>query len=174
MAVVFDREASLDTAYFYLNGAPVGTDSSNQIAGDSVSNDTDVWIGSNYFKGNFDELRISSTVRSADWIETEFNNQKEDSTFFTLGGADPDPPTAVKLAGFRAEGGEGDVVEVSWATAQEIDTLGFDLCRSTAKDGRYERLNSALIPGLIYSMTGRAHSYQDADVSHGQLYENCA
>jgi hypothetical protein len=34
----------------------------------------------------FDEIRISTTVRSADWIKTEFNNQNKPSTFYAVGG----------------------------------------------------------------------------------------
>jgi hypothetical protein len=86
VTAVFDREPTEDTAYFYLNGDPVGTESSPDIAGNSVSGSNDVWIGTNNFIGNLDEVRISSEVRTADWIKTEFNNQKTSSTFYGLSG----------------------------------------------------------------------------------------
>ena len=36
--------------------------------------------------GSLDEIRVSNTVRSADWIATEYNNQSSPATFYTLGG----------------------------------------------------------------------------------------
>ena len=38
----------------------------------------------NPFTGTLDELRISNTARSADWIATEYNNQSSPSTFYTI------------------------------------------------------------------------------------------
>ncbi len=39
-----------------------------------------------FFGGTLDELRISSTARSADWILAEFNNQNRPTQFANLGG----------------------------------------------------------------------------------------
>jgi hypothetical protein len=39
----------------------------------------------NYFQGDLDEVRTSTTARSADWVKTEYNNQSSPSTFYTLG-----------------------------------------------------------------------------------------
>ena len=38
-----------------------------------------------YFDGLIDEVRISNTARSAQWIETSYNNQSSPSTFMTWG-----------------------------------------------------------------------------------------
>ncbi|MDE2312266.1 MAG: DUF2341 domain-containing protein [Patescibacteria group bacterium] len=40
--------------------------------------------GPNYYGGLVDELRVSNTSRSADWISTEYNNQNSTSTFYTV------------------------------------------------------------------------------------------
>jgi hypothetical protein len=40
-----------------------------------------------YFGGTLDEMRISSTALSADWITTEYNNQSSPSTFYSVGSA---------------------------------------------------------------------------------------
>ena len=37
------------------------------------------------FSGTIDEVRISSSARSADWIKTSYNNQSNPSAFFSLG-----------------------------------------------------------------------------------------
>jgi hypothetical protein len=36
------------------------------------------------FNGSIDEVHVSNTVRSADWIKTEFNNQSSPSTFYAI------------------------------------------------------------------------------------------
>jgi hypothetical protein len=37
-----------------------------------------------YHDETVDEARISGTVRSADWIKTEYNNQYSPSTFYSV------------------------------------------------------------------------------------------
>ena len=78
-------------------------------------------------------------------------------------------PTVVKLKSFTATG-NGKQVKVDWETASEIDNLGFNLYRSTKKDGRYTKLNKSLIPGLISSPTGQKYTYADKKVIKGKLY----
>jgi hypothetical protein len=78
---VFDRSAGSDTGYFYLNGAPVGSETSSLIAGNSASGSDDFSIGCRQssnrpWMGNIDEVRISNGVRSACWIAAEHANQK--------------------------------------------------------------------------------------------------
>jgi hypothetical protein len=48
-----------------------------------------VYIGSdfaaaNFFKGMMDEIRVSNTVKSADWIKAEYYNQNNQTTFTTV------------------------------------------------------------------------------------------
>jgi hypothetical protein len=38
-----------------------------------------------YFSGSIDEVRLSYTARSADWIKTDYNNQSSPGTFITIG-----------------------------------------------------------------------------------------
>jgi hypothetical protein len=37
-----------------------------------------------YFNGTLDEVNVSSTARSADWIQTQYSNQSSPATFYTL------------------------------------------------------------------------------------------
>ena len=41
--------------------------------------------GGSVFNGLIDEVRISNTARSPSWILTEYNNQNNPSTFYTIG-----------------------------------------------------------------------------------------
>jgi hypothetical protein len=44
------------------------------------------WDGTaEWFDGTLDEVRVSETVRSADWIQTEYNNQSNPSSFYSVG-----------------------------------------------------------------------------------------
>jgi hypothetical protein len=49
---------------------------------------TNTLIGFNsgvYFAGSIDEVRVSSIVRSANWVTTEFKNQSNPSAFYSIG-----------------------------------------------------------------------------------------
>ena len=41
-----------------------------------------------FFKGIIDEARISSSARSPEWFETEYNNQNSPSTFYSVGSSE--------------------------------------------------------------------------------------
>ena len=78
-------------ATVYVNGQPAGTttggtgyrlDDSPQIA--YLANSTYGDDESAPLKGSADEFRISTTIRSADWIATEYNNQSSPSTFYAI------------------------------------------------------------------------------------------
>ncbi|MFC1869939.1 DUF2341 domain-containing protein [Chloroflexota bacterium] len=53
-----------------------------------------------FFNGTLDEVRISNSVRSVDWIKTSYNNQNNPSTFYTLGTEENKPvaPTPPPIA----------------------------------------------------------------------------
>ena len=92
VTAVFDREPGTDTAYFYLNGASVGSESSSLIAGNSASGTQAFEIGGANWLGGIDEVRMADTVRTADWIATEYNNQSSPSTFYSVIG--PQTPSS--------------------------------------------------------------------------------
>ncbi len=74
----------------YVNGAASGTPLA--VSG-AIDTSTDAFaIGSlqssptgQWFTGSIDEARVSATNRVADWITTEYNNQSNPGTFYTLG-----------------------------------------------------------------------------------------
>lgn len=51
--------------------------------GFGIGRDTDT--SGRYWRGALDEVRISSTSRSSTWISTEYNNQSDPSSFYTMG-----------------------------------------------------------------------------------------
>ncbi len=61
-------------------------------------------------------------------------------------------------------------VIVEWRTASELDTVGFNLYRSTNSDGAYEQVNAAIIPASPDPWAGGDYSYIDEKVQGGVVY----
>ena len=74
----------------YINGSQ---DAQAATSGSIVNTNQDVVIGADtaaateYFNGMLDEVRISTSGRSADWIATEYRNESSPSTFYSVGSA---------------------------------------------------------------------------------------
>jgi len=164
----YDGSASLK--YIRINN---GADTQSSQSGNLIENGNQVRIGDHAtggdqpFDGIIDEVRISSAARSNTWLNTEYNNQSDPSTFFTLG---PETPaTAIDLISFSATG-DGNHVRLDWETAQEINNLGFYLYRATSSSGPYVKLNAGIIPGLSFSVKGKSYSFMDTTIIPGKLY----
>jgi hypothetical protein len=91
-AVITFKDSTVREVDLYIDGAPVAWDSENVPTFWTTLADPDNWIwGGNadritrHFDGVFDEIRVSNIRRTADWIETEFNNQNDPSTFVIEG-----------------------------------------------------------------------------------------
>jgi len=71
----------------YINGVQEGGIGSS--SGYIINGSVDLFIGkdsnNNRMVGIIDEVRFSNISRSVAWIETEFNNQNDTRTFYTLG-----------------------------------------------------------------------------------------
>jgi hypothetical protein len=89
---------------YYINGSLYGSTTVNT---DFSTNANDLLIGqghrsvgtSIFFNGIIDEVRVSSGTYSADWIQTQYNNQNATSTFYQLGNEQTNEQTVV-LTGF--------------------------------------------------------------------------
>ncbi len=81
---VVDRSA--DTQIIYKNGTQIGSATDISSLG-SVDNSYNLLFSWDWYSiyGKLDEVRISSTARSADWITTEYNNQHSTDTFYSIG-----------------------------------------------------------------------------------------
>ena len=78
---------SSGTATIYKNGTSITSDTVHTSLNESRASNyigRSNWASDSYFDGKFDEFRLSSTARSADWIATEYANQNSPSTFFTI------------------------------------------------------------------------------------------
>ena len=76
---------------------------------------------------------------------------------------------AVELASFTAVA-KVDGVVLNWRTISEINNLGFNVYRSTQKDGKYVLVNAELIGGAGTDATPHDYSFTDENVKVGQTY----
>ncbi len=102
------------TLKLYINGSVQGWQ--NQLSGAIGSDTSDFNIGrgsfgNGYWTGLIDEVRVSNTARSADWIATEYNNESSPATFYTVGAASGSG--VVETPAFNPAGG-------TYASAQTI------------------------------------------------------
>jgi len=80
------------TANIYVDGAD---DSGANPASAWSLGSANIYLGgldgtSNHFTGDVDEARFSSVVRSATWLSTQYKNQSDPATFFTIGSQEID------------------------------------------------------------------------------------
>ena len=75
-------------------------------------------------------------------------------------------PTAVELVSFSAQTQQQSVL-LTWETASELDTLGFNLFRASSENGKRFKLNDMMIRGdnPPGSLVGSVYEYSDAAFS---------
>jgi hypothetical protein len=76
----------------YINGEEVGTPQAHPGAIDKDPMDLRIGAGNypGYIDGTIDEVRISNIDRSAEWIQTSYNNQSNPSAFYSVGAEEAD------------------------------------------------------------------------------------
>jgi hypothetical protein len=122
VVAVADRSGVDGTLSMYIDGDPHGQTNYTGFPGSidsgydwfliSASATTANWVG------NLDEVRVTSGIRSAEWVETEANNQQENSTFFTLGSEEPvnslpSAPTELYSNNNTAQSGQTNPIDIT-------------------------------------------------------------
>jgi hypothetical protein len=62
------------------------------------------------------------------------------------------------------------VVVVEWSTASELNTVGFNLYRSEDPNGKFQIINSQLIPSSPDALVGGNYSFRDTSVQARHTY----
>jgi hypothetical protein len=142
----FVYDISAKTVTFYING---NYDNSYTVGSVSMPS-AGIYIGSlngsgGYWNGSVDEVRISSTARTANWIKTEYNNQSSPATF--------DPIGSEVSGSFGSGGGPAvpSIFQINFANScaivqvtknadgtTKIDSRGYNTC-DTSVARRFER-----------------------------------
>ncbi len=132
----------------------------NATAADLVlGKGTSVFGDNFYFNGVIDEVRISDTARSADWLKTQYNNITSTSTFYWIGSevTDTTPPTPDPMT-FATPPGGGDptalVMEATKATDDSIPIEYFFSYHPCASNGGTGGTQSGWQTSTSYTDTG--------------------
>lgn len=94
VTATWDKSSESGILRIYVNGTEASYYSQNSKTTDAPTSVSEpAYIGRNVrygvygdWDGELDEVRISNTKRSADWIKTEYNNQYSPSTFYSYEG----------------------------------------------------------------------------------------
>jgi concanavalin A-like lectin/glucanase superfamily protein len=86
--IVYTKNGAGATHALYLDGVAQSLSTNNPVTYVNATNP--LWIGkrgaaTQPWAGVVDELRISTTVRTAAWIATEYTNQKTPASFLFVG-----------------------------------------------------------------------------------------
>ncbi|MFX0005701.1 MAG: DUF2341 domain-containing protein, partial [Candidatus Hermodarchaeota archaeon] len=90
--LVLTLKYSTKSVIIYLNGSALSLYTENVPTHWTQLANLDDWLwgGNNIatgdqFQGIFDEIRVSNVAHSSDWILTEFNNQNDPASFYSIG-----------------------------------------------------------------------------------------
>lgn len=109
----------------YVNGdsSSTGTSTSTVSTGTAIDR---LYIGvrsdvNGEYEGSLAEVRIRLASLSADWITTEYNNQKNDGTFWTAG--TPSENYEYEQEGFRFRNDDGSETTATWRAVQDTNAI---------------------------------------------------
>ena len=154
----------------YKNGDVDGQDT---IGSESYVATSNFYIASNrgiadrYADSIIDEVRISSTARSADWITTEYNNQSDPDNFYELG-IEELSNTATAPTATQATDGTGYVtIQTIIDNANDDDTLKFKI-EYSLDDGSTWTDGDPYLTSFITTSPDQA---TEPDVTNAQEYQ---
>jgi hypothetical protein len=90
VSVIIPQDVNINQTLCFVDGqlesvdATFGSGTASSGSGGANNFQVAYTLNKNGLMGSLDEIRISDTMHSADWIATEFNNQFNPSSFFTF------------------------------------------------------------------------------------------
>jgi hypothetical protein len=101
---------------------------------------------------------------TANWVEKNNVTAFSDWTLSSVSA------TTVRITALAAQSTKNRVL-VHWETVSEVDDLGFNMLRSTSREGPFVPLNADLLPAQASgSLSGAAYSFADSEVVSGATY----
>ena len=141
--IIFSKENYIVGSNYmdmYIDGSNSGMSYSNTNSPWDFYSDTDFRISSNYFNGSIDEVTISNTVRSAQYISTSYNNQNSTSTFYSIGSHQstlaPSNPTLVSPADSSNTADNTPTLSANYTdpNAGDVGTTNYRISSISAQD----------------------------------------
>ncbi len=123
-----------------------------------------------YMNGQLDEVSVSNTERSADWIRTAYNNQNTPETYLSFGQEqeiDNTPPGAPQnVAAIAQPGGSIDITwdDVNETGINESGVVSYSIKRSGNSGGTYSEV------GTITDNESNRYVFTDNSVITGTTY----
>ncbi len=119
------------------------------------------------FDGRIDEVRLSNTARSVEWIATSYNNQNNPSAFYTVGPQEftdktaPNSPTSAVATAIAG----GDII-ISFDDMDETGSgvVSYSIQRAAAAGGTYTEI------GIVSDNESVSYSFTDNTASDGTTY----
>ena len=164
--VAFTFDSGTDEVLLYVNGVVRGSDSySGTIGLDTSDVRIGVWELAGWaFNGDIDEVRISDTARSTEWMAATHRIANAPAAYLSFDAE----TTLVALAHFEAVGLR-DFIDVRWETRTEVDVEGFHLYRGE-DDSEPVRITTALIPAAGSEIAGAQYEFPDREVEPAKVY----
>ena len=120
--------------------------------------------GAYAFNGLMNDVRVSSVVRSSDWIATEYNNQSNPSTFYGAGGANS--PSISSLSPTQPMAGKAvTIAGVFFGSTQGTSTVSFNGVAATPTNWSATSITAPdqTYTQFAYDYRGRRISITDAN-----------
>ncbi|MHA4894351.1 DUF2341 domain-containing protein [Pedobacter sp. PWIIR3] len=138
-------------ATIYLNGTAVGSGSVSTFrlgAGGTLKIGRSR-LGTNKFYGMIDEIRVQKINTGTEWITTEYNNQNDPASFYTIAAEEYNP------SGFYRFTGSGNQWNLAsnWSTAS-IPGANANVVIAAGKSARYSGTGSNQLNKLIVEQGG--------------------
>jgi len=161
LACRYDRS---DKAHAYVN---TGIEASSDItsSGNSITTTNDLFLGSNrgpteFGAGTFDEVRISTTLRSTDWLYATYNFTNDPESCITVGSETTEsapannPPTQSAESPVNGSVNIGINPDFS-ITVEDLDVENMDITYYTNISEHYNVTNSSVGQGRYCWSTTR-------------------
>jgi len=110
--VAFTRIKSTGVIKLYVDGTLVdsNTGGTQSLTSPNYTDFGRIQTGVNYFNGTIDEVKISNTARSTEWISTSYNNQNSPSDFYSLASEE----TVLPSSGTWVSPTDANVIDLIW------------------------------------------------------------
>jgi len=114
---------------------------------------------------------ISGNVITLHFVDGQRGDSdgEENGVIVDPGGPGYFRPTVITLVSFIPTPGSNQVI-LTWKTASEIDTAGFNLYRAESADVDYRKINSVLIPAKGSSTQGASYEFIDKEARNRKTY----